>query len=65
MHNMSFVFDGNVFTITFQSTLRDGLVFSYGVKPYRGLWETLRQCFLGYVQISASVGWWYGRAASS
>jgi len=28
---VSFVFDGNVFTITFRGTLRDGPVFSYGV----------------------------------
>ena len=37
MHSLSFVFDGNVFTITFRGTLCDGPVFSYGVLPYRGL----------------------------
>jgi hypothetical protein len=31
MHSVSFVVDGNVFTITFRGTLRDGPVFSYGV----------------------------------
>jgi hypothetical protein len=31
MHSVSFVFDGNVFTIIFRGTLGDGPVFSYGV----------------------------------
>jgi hypothetical protein len=35
MHSVSFVFDGNVLTITFRGTLSDGPVFSYGVLPYQ------------------------------
>jgi len=34
MHNISFVFDGSLFTIIFQGTLRDGPFFDYGVEPY-------------------------------
>ena len=33
---MSFIFDGNGFTITVRVTLRAGAVFSYGVKPHHG-----------------------------
>ena len=33
VHNVSFVFDGKVFTITFRGTLGDGLGHSNGVKP--------------------------------
>jgi hypothetical protein len=35
MHILSFVFDGNVFTITITGKLRDGRVFNYGVLPYQ------------------------------
>jgi hypothetical protein len=31
---VSFVFDGNLFTISFGGTLRDGLGFRYGVFPH-------------------------------
>jgi hypothetical protein len=31
MYGVSFVFDGNVFTIIFRGMLRDGPVFSCGV----------------------------------
>jgi hypothetical protein len=37
MHSVSFVFDGNLFTIIFNKvTLRDGPVRRYGVLPDRG-----------------------------
>ena len=39
MHSVSFVIDGNVFTIIFRGTLREGPVISYGVLTYQGFHE--------------------------
>jgi hypothetical protein len=60
MHNDSFVYDGNKFTISFQDTLREALVFSHEVLPHHGLSNyTFRTEFLppnGLGTVSFAIG---------